>query len=237
MRVRPIRSSLLFAALLFGLAGCGGSEPGSETTTSAAPPPAATPGGSSGTGASSKEKGKNPPAAGEKKSTAGKPVGVVMETSMGTIDLELYPDKAPATVENFVHYVKKGHYNGTIFHRVISNFMIQGGGFTPDMQQKPTDPPVKNESANGLHNERSTIAMARTSDPDSATAQFFINVEDNTPKLDTPNPPGAGYTVFGKVTRGMDVVDKIKAVPTTRKGPYDDVPETPVVIKSVTLKK
>ena len=155
-----------------------------------------------------------------------------METSLGTIELELDPDKAPVTVENFVKYAKKGHYDGTIFHRVISDFMIQGGGYTPDLKEKATDDPIRNESQNGLRNERGTIAMARTGDPDSATAQFFINVEDNSGRLGPP-PGSAGYAVFGKVTKGMDVVDKIRAVPTGSKNGMGNVPETPVLIKSV----
>ncbi len=164
---------------------------------------------------------------------------VVMKTSLGTIVIELYPDKAPISVENFLKYVDSGFYNGTIFHRVISNFMIQGGGFTADREQKATRPPIKNESTNGLKNVRGTIAMARMSDPNSATAQFFINVQDN-PGLDYPSY--GGYAVFGKVVEGMDVVDKIKAVPTgtarfmTTNGPgaFEDVPKTPVLIESVT---
>lgn len=171
---------------------------------------------------------------------AAKPVHVVMQTSKGTIELDLYPDKAPNTVKNFVSYAKKGFYGGTIFHRVISDFMIQGGGFTQDMHQKPTGAPIKLESKNGLHNTRGTIAMARTGNPDSATCQFFINVVDNTSKLDFPHPDGSGYAVFGKVTKGMNVVDQIRSVPTavtnTPMGPMQDVPKSPVVIKSVTVK-
>jgi len=159
---------------------------------------------------------------------------VLMKTSMGNIKIELYPDKAPITVENFLSYVDKGFYDGTIFHRVINGFMIQGGGFTPDMQQKKTDHPIKNEASNGLKNRRGTIAMARTNVVDSATCQFFINVVDN-PFLDFKNetPQGYGYCVFGKVIDGMDVVDKIKTVKTTTKGFHKDVPAEPVVIKSV----
>lgn len=161
-----------------------------------------------------------------------KPVKVVMETSKGTIELELDPAKAPGTVANFVSYAKKGHYDGLIFHRVIPGFMIQGGGFTPDMEQKKTDAPIKIESSNGLKNDRGTIAMARTGDPNSATSQFFINVKDNT-MLNYPGHDGYGYTVFGKVTKGMEVTDAIVAVPTTRKGPHGDVPVDPITIKSV----
>jgi peptidyl-prolyl cis-trans isomerase A (cyclophilin A) len=157
---------------------------------------------------------------------------VVMETSMGVMKIELFQKEAPVSVKNFLEYTKSGFYNGTIFHRVISGFMIQGGGFTPDMTPKKTNPPIKNEASNGLRNDKGTIAMARTGDPNSATAQFFINVVDNA-NLNRPNPDGNGYAVFGKVTEGMDVVDKIKAVKTgTNKG-FRDVPDPVVLIKSV----
>lgn len=159
---------------------------------------------------------------------------VVLDTSMGQIQIELNPEKAPVTVKNFVDYVEAGHYNGLIFHRVIPGFMVQGGGMTPDMEQRKTKAPIKNEAANGLKNERGTIAMARTSDPDSATSQFFINVVDNK-SLDRPNPDGHGYAVFGKVTKGMDVVDKIVAVETGSRGFHQDVPVKPIVIKSAKL--
>ncbi|MDW8244063.1 MAG: peptidylprolyl isomerase [Thermogemmata sp.] len=165
---------------------------------------------------------------------AGNPI-VVMETSMGTIKIELYEDKAPITVKNFLQYVQDKHYDGTIFHRVIDGFMIQGGGYEPGLKERKTRPPIKNESTNGLSNLRGTIAMARTAEPDSATAQFFINVKDNT-FLDRANARDkVGYCVFGRVIEGMDVVDKIKAVKTTRKGFHDDVPEKDVVIISVRL--
>jgi cyclophilin family peptidyl-prolyl cis-trans isomerase len=158
---------------------------------------------------------------------------VVMDTSMGTMKIELYADKAPITVKNFLDYVEKKHYDGTVFHRVIPNFMIQGGGMEPGMKEKKTGDPIKNESSNGLSNQRGTLAMARTSAPDSATAQFFINVRDNL-FLDKANArDGAGYCVFGKVIEGMDVVDKIKAVPTGNFGQHGDVPKADVVIKSV----
>jgi len=157
---------------------------------------------------------------------------VTMETSLGSITLELYPDKAPATVANFLSYVDEGFYNGTIFHRVIRGFMIQGGGFTESMQEKPTRAPITNEADNGLKNERGTIAMARTPDPNSATAQFFINAKDNTfLNFKNKSPEGYGYCVFGKVTKGLDVVDAIEKTPTTTKGFYQDVPAKPVVIK------
>ncbi|MDX2168684.1 MAG: peptidylprolyl isomerase [Deltaproteobacteria bacterium] len=163
---------------------------------------------------------------------------VVMKTSKGVIEIELDKAKAPVTVENFLAYTNDKFYDGTTFHRVIPTFMIQGGGFTPDMKQKPTKPPIKNEAANGLKNVRGSIAMARTSDPNSATAQFFINVVDN-PNLDYrgDGPMEIGYAVFGKVTKGMEVVDAIKAVPTTTKPPFANVPVDAVIIESVTLKK
>jgi cyclophilin family peptidyl-prolyl cis-trans isomerase len=159
---------------------------------------------------------------------------VLMETSEGSIRIELWPDKAPLTVKNFLQYVEEGFYNGTIFHRVIDGFMIQGGGFTPDMQQKPTHPPVKNEATAELRNERGTIAMARTGVVDSATAQFFINVQNN-PNLDHRDETqrGFGYAVFGKVVEGMDVVDKIKKVTTSSSGMHQNLPAKPVVIQKV----
>ena len=159
-----------------------------------------------------------------------------METTLGTITLELDDEKAPATVANFVQYAKDGHYDGTIFHRVIDGFMIQGGGFTKDMNQKETRAPIRNEAMNGLKNLRGTIAMARTMVVDSATSQFFINLVDNG-FLDfrSPTPQGFGYAVFGKVTDGMEVVDKIAKVKTGFAGPHQNVPEEPVVIKKVTV--
>lgn len=157
---------------------------------------------------------------------------VKMHTSIGDIVIELNTQKAPVSCENFMDYVKKGFYDDTIFHRVIPNFMIQGGGFTSDMRKKRTDPPIRNEWTNGLKNKRGTIAMARLGGrPDSATCQFFINVQDN-PGLDQPRD-GAGYAVFGKVVEGLDVVDKIKAVPTRSRGGHRNVPVEPVVIKQV----
>ena len=168
-------------------------------------------------------------------STSKAPI-VVIKTSMGEIKLELAADKAPISVKNFLEYVEAKHYDGTIFHRVIPQFMIQGGGFTPDMQQKPTKAPIKNEAGNGLKNTNGTIAMARTGVVDSATAQFFINVKDNA-FLDhrDETPAGFGYAVFGKVVSGMDVVKKIETVPTSNKGSYENVPTTPVVIESIRL--
>jgi cyclophilin family peptidyl-prolyl cis-trans isomerase len=161
-------------------------------------------------------------------------VKVTIETSKGTLELELDADKAPKTVANFVSYAKKGHYDGTIFHRVIPGFMIQGGGFTADMEQKPVDKAIECESKNGLKNERGAIAMARTNDPHSATSQFFVNVKDNK-NLDSPSFDGWGYAVFGKVTKGLDVVDAIVGVPTTRKGGHADVPAEPITITKVTV--
>ncbi len=159
---------------------------------------------------------------------------VLMATSLGNITLELDAQRAPASVANFLRYVEAKHYDGTIFHRVIANFMIQGGGFSPDMSQKPTQAPVRNEARNGLKNVRGSIAMARTADPHSATAQFFINTTDNA-FLDHPGQDGWGYAVFGKVVEGMDVVDKIRAVPTANAGFHSDVPRTPVIINSARL--
>jgi len=174
--------------------------------------------------------------AAEKAAGAAKPV-VVMETTLGNIKIELYPDKAPITVKNFLAYVEKGHYNGTIFHRIIPTFMVQGGGFAFDGSQKATDAPIKNESDNGLRNVRGSIAMARTNVPDSATAQFFINVVDNA-FLDRANAQDkVGYAVFGKVIDGMAVVDKIKGLQTTAKSGMRDWPVEPPVIKSAHLEK
>jgi cyclophilin family peptidyl-prolyl cis-trans isomerase len=160
---------------------------------------------------------------------------VALETSKGRIVLELYQDKAPKTVANFLQYVKSGHYNGVIFHRVIDGFMIQGGGFTPDMSQKPTKPPIQNEADNGLSNDHGTIAMARTGDPHSASAQFFINTVDNASLNHRgKTAQGWGYTVFGKVVEGMDVVDQITKVPTGTKNGMQNVPIEPVLIKKAT---
>ena len=161
---------------------------------------------------------------------------VKLTTSMGEIVVQLDPTKAPKTVENFLNYVKDKHYDGTIFHRVMNGFMIQGGGFTADMQQKATKPPIPLEANNGLKNDTYTIAMARTGNPNSATSQFFINVKNND-SLNAPSPDGYGYAVFGKVVSGNDVVDKIKAVATGNKGGHQNVPTTPLVIESATLVK
>lgn len=161
---------------------------------------------------------------------------VTLETTKGTITIELYPEKAPETVANFIQYTQDGFYDGTIFHRVIPNFMIQGGGFTDDMSEKPTRDPIKNEANNGLSNENGTIAMARTPNPHSASSQFFINVKDNQ-FLDFQNetPNGWGYCVFGKVTDGMDVVNSIVSVPTGNHGMHQDVPMEPVIIMKASV--
>lgn len=163
------------------------------------------------------------------------PQKVRLATSAGEITLELDAARAPKTVENFLRYVRDGHYDGTIFHRVIDGFMIQGGGFTAEMNQKSTRAPIVLESRNGLRNERGSLAMARTSVPDSATAQFFINLRDNA-FLDAANArDGHGYAVFGRVTAGMEVIDRIRTAPTTTRGPHRDVPATPIVIRKATL--
>jgi len=162
---------------------------------------------------------------------------VRLATSAGDIVLELEAEKTPKTTANFLQYVRDGHYDGTIFHRVIPNFMIQGGGFKPDMSQKPTRPPIALESRTGLSNVRGTVAMARTNDPNSATAQFFINVQDNA-FLDQANArDGNGYAVFARVVQGMEVVDKIRAVPTQTQGMHQNVPATPVTITKATVEK
>ena len=168
--------------------------------------------------------------------TAASAPKVVFQTTMGEFVVEVYPDKAPKTVENFLRYVKDKHYNGTIFHRVIGNFMVQGGGYKVDLDTKPTRPPIVLEASNGLKNDTGTIAMARTGEPNSATSQFFINVKDN----QSLNAKGAadGYAVFGKVVSGMEVIEKIRATPTGAKGMFvSDVPTTPILINSATLVK
>ncbi len=164
------------------------------------------------------------------------PTRVALETSEGRIVVELRADKAPKTVANFLQYVNDSFYDGTIFHRVIAGFMVQGGGFDAAMVEKPTRPPIPIESNNGLKNVRGAVAMARTGDPNSATAQFFINVVDNA-RLDYPSFDGHGYTVFGNVVEGMQVVDKIRAVPTGRRGSFENVPASPVVIKTARVAK
>ena len=169
-------------------------------------------------------------------SAAGNPTALI-HTSMGDIKLELESEKAPVSVNNFINYAKSGFYDGTIFHRVISHFMIQGGGFTPDMEKKPTAEPIFNEAGNGLPNQRGTVAMPRTNDPHSATAQFFINTQDNS-NLNFgggTNSRNWGYAVFAKVVDGMDVVDQIRSVETTSSPPFSDVPKEPVVIESIEI--
>ncbi len=163
---------------------------------------------------------------------------VVMETTQGTIEIKLFEDKAPETVKNFLTYVKEGFYNQTIFHRVIDGFMIQGGGYTADLKKKETHAPIQNEANNGLQNTTGTIAMARTSDPHSATAQFFINVSDNS-NLNhiAQTPRGWGYCVFGQVAKGMSVVNKIKKAQTRRNGPFADLPAENIIMTKVYLKK
>ena len=159
---------------------------------------------------------------------------VALDTTLGTIRVELYPDKAPTTVKNFLNYVQGKHYDGLLFHRVVPGFMIQGGGLYADLSEKPAGATIKNEAVNGLKNERGTLAMARRNAPDSADAQFFINVKDNAfLNHRDETPAGFGYAVFGRVIQGMDVVDKIVAVPTTKKGPHENVPAEPIVIRSV----
>ena len=232
---------LFLSMLAFGLliaTGCGGSPPPEET----APEKAAEPASEAPAEAAPSEPAETeeaPPAAekkaepqAKKKSVpAGNPV-VVMETSKGTIKIELYPDKAPETAANFLRYVDDKFYDGTIFHRVIPGFMIQGGGMTPEMTEKSTRDPIKNESANGLANNRGTIAMARTGDPHSATSQFFINHITNV-GLNRGERDEWGYAVFGKVTEGLDVVDAIAQVETANRDGHGNVPKEPVVIKSV----
>jgi cyclophilin family peptidyl-prolyl cis-trans isomerase len=162
---------------------------------------------------------------------------IIIKTNKGNIEAELFQDKAPKSVENFISYIKKGHYKDTIFHRVIDNFMIQGGGFDKNMTEKPTGKGIPNEAANGLKNETGTLAMARTSEVNSATAQFFINVNDNAFLDHRDNTDqGFGYAVFGKVTSGMPIVNQIKKVKTENRGPYQDVPAEPVVILDIVLK-
>lgn len=175
-------------------------------------------------------------AAGPHSSKGAKPMSVRMTTNHGDIVIELDADKAPVTVANFLSYVKSGFFNGTIFHRVIPGFMIQGGGFEPGMKQKPTQAPIKNEADNGLQNLEGTIAMARTNDPQSATAQFFINVKNNSfLNHSAPTAQGWGYCVFGKVTQGLDIVHAIEKVPTTTRMGMQDVPSEDVVIQTVTV--
>jgi cyclophilin family peptidyl-prolyl cis-trans isomerase len=219
---RLMRSKWMFAALgLMVTMGCGGGSP---------PPPAEEPKAAPAPPAPSEEE----PAARPAPSSTGTNPMVEMRTSLGTMKIELHPDKAPKTVENFLQYAREGFYDGTVFHRVISGFMIQGGGFTPDMSEKETRAPIENEASNGLKNVRGSLAMARTGDPHSASSQFFINTVDN-PFLDftAETVQGYGYAVFGQVVEGLETLDAIKKVSTASRGGYDDVPVDPVVIESV----
>jgi peptidyl-prolyl cis-trans isomerase B (cyclophilin B) len=224
-----IEGVLLAVALCaFALVGCGGgTAPPSEDAETAAEPASETP-----------EAAAEEPAdiTGESTDVVPDHPMVELATSVGNIRLELYPEKAPTTVENFLEYVNDGFFDGTIFHRVVPGFVIQGGGFTADMVEKETRAPIENEADNGLRNLRGTICMARTPDPHSATSQFFINTKDN-PPLDFRDKSlrGWGYAVFGKVTEGMDVVEAIERVPTTRRDGYDDVPVDPIVIERARL--
>ena len=231
-RIAPA-ALMLLGLLVFSVSGCGGSESaGSGGDFTPRPAPEGTK-ITSESGIQTDTKNAGTPkteASAPAEEKLGK-VPIIIDTSMGKIEAELNGEKAPLSVKNFVAYVKKKHYDGTIFHRVIPGFMIQGGGFTPDMSEKDTDAPIKNESGNGLENDRGALAMARTRDLDSATSQFYINVVDN-PDLDSGQ-----YAVFGKVTKGLDVVDKIVAVPTTNKDGHGDVPVEPVVIKSIKIKE
>jgi cyclophilin family peptidyl-prolyl cis-trans isomerase len=205
-RLSLFSATLFLGAILLGISGCGASEPGKQTVSTA-------------------------PAAGQPANPR-----VLIETSKGNITVELFTKNSPQSVGNFINYVKTGFYDGTVFHRVIPGFMIQGGGMTPDMQEKPKNASIKNEADNGLKNLRGTLAMARMAAPDSASSQFFINVADNAfldhrgTSYDT-----WGYAVFGQVVDGMNVVDAIVAVPRGDRGPYQDVPIEPVVMKRVTV--
>ncbi|MGK2952025.1 MAG: peptidylprolyl isomerase [Thiobacillus sp.] len=205
-RLFPFSTSLFVGTLMLGITGCSASEPGTQTVATG---PAA-----------------NQPANPR----------VLIETSKGNITVEVFPGQAPQSAANFLGYVKDGFYDGTIFHRVIPNFMVQGGGMLPDMTEKSKGTPIQNEADNGLKNLRGTLAMARTGDPHSATSQFFINVADNAfLNHRGKSPEGWGYTVFGKVVDGMKVVDAIVAVPRGNRGPHGDVPVEPIAMQRVTL--
>ncbi len=219
---RSLGALRIIALAAFAVVGCGGgTAPPAEDAPSAAEPPEA---------ATTEESGD---IAEESPDVAMGYPRVELSTSLGTLRLELYPDKAPITVENFLGYVTEGFFDGTIFHRVVPGFVIQGGGFTSEMVEKDTRPPIENEANNGVRNLRGTICMARTSDPHSATSQFFINTKDN-PPLDHRDSSlrGWGYAVFGRVTEGMEVVEAIERVPRGRKNGYDDVPVDPIVVES-----
>ncbi len=225
------------ALLAFGLcAGCGGSDSSDTTEVES---PAEETGGSPGeeetTSSEMTEATKDPTADPADLATPGAPV-VLMRTTLGDLRIELYPQEAPVTVENFLRYVEDGHYDGTIFHRVVRGFVIQGGGFSAEMEEKETRDPVLNEAQNGLRNLRGTLSMARTSDPHSATSQFFVNTTDNA-MLDHTGTSmrGWGYAVFGKVIAGMEAVERIEATPVVSRAGHNDVPETPVVIESASV--
>ena len=223
--INSIASTLLLSVLVLPISASADapSEPAKSATKAATKAVAKT---------SPEKKEEKPKASGDKKVTT-----VIIETSLGNIEAELNAEKAPISVANFLKYVDKKHYDGLIFHRVISGFMIQGGGMDEKMHEKKNDEPIKNEATNGLKNDRGTLAMARTSVVDSATSQFFINTVDNGfLNHSSPDPRGYGYAVFGKVTSGMDVVDKIRAVPTGTSMGMADVPKTPVVIKTIKRK-
>ena len=205
-RLSLMSTTLFLGALLLGISGCSAQEPGKQTVSTA-------------------------PAAGQPANPR-----VLIETSKGTITVEVFPGNAPKSAANFLDYVKRGYYDGTIFHRVIPGFMIQGGGMLPDMREKPRGTPIENEADNGLKSLRGTLAMARTGDPHSATSQFFVNVADNYfLNHRGKSVEGWGYAVFGQVVDGMDVVDAIVAVPRGNRGPHDDVPIEPIVMQRVTL--
>jgi peptidyl-prolyl cis-trans isomerase B (cyclophilin B) len=221
--------------LLIALAaGCGGGSEPEPETEAAAPPPAAP--GDSAEDAGLEVSDEEPEEGGSDIAPGAYPV-VEMHTNFGTVALELYPDKAPKTVENFLSYVRAGFYDGTIFHRVVPGFVIQGGGFTAEMVKKDTEAPIENEADNGLLNLKGAICMARTMEPQSATSQFFINTKDN-PALDfrERSPQGWGYAVFGKVIEGIDVVEQIEGTPTGNQGQYQNVPIEVVVIESANVR-
>lgn len=225
----PFRCAALLIALWLPSCGGGGDSDsaGSESATGEAP--------AAETEAASMETENPTPEDPADLATPGAPL-VLMETTAGDLRIELYPQEAPETVENFLRYVEDGHYDGTIFHRVVRGFVIQGGGFTSEMEEKDTRDPISNEAENGLRNLRGTLSMARTMDPHSATSQFFVNTKDNA-ALDHTDPTmqGWGYAVFGKVISGMDAVDRIEASPVVSRAGHNDVPATPIVVESATV--